>query len=572
MDLDDDFDPQMQMNAANYMNAVPMQPGYMNAAPMQQAYMNARPMQQAFMNAGPMQQGGPGVYPMPYMMNAQPQFSLYAFNQEGHIPSLKPISTPFTRDSAYHDDFPADIKPPSSTPSTSPSQDKLEITAQPALSHLKRKQEVPCMVSLKGVSKDLEEIESARPGLDLVCVIDISGSMGGVKVELIRQTIGFLITKLTQYDRLSLVIFDDTAYRVCPLLPCTSENRALLEDYAGRFTAEEGTNMLAGLECGLTVLAHRRTVNTVTSMFFLSDGVDNDVSTALQRSQVALEKYRRMIQGEFTLHTFGYGADHDSNIMCNLADQGQGAFHFVEQFESIAEAFSDSFGGLVSQVARNIEVSLSILPSPIPCHITKMYTKSDSQVFTLPGIMANESKDLVFLLQIDDTEISEEVSVSAVRASVRYQSMTGEMMVENVDLVVKLVPEVTSERLNVREDVLVNFYRVKGADILKEAGTLAENGQHQNAQMCLQRGVEELRTSLVAGHTLVAAIIRDLEDAMNRVRSEQAWRAGGAAQVKSAFKNHQMQVASSNTTYYAQPQQAAYNMQFKAYQQKKSQP
>jgi uncharacterized protein YegL len=517
-----------------------------------QQYMNASPMQSSnlFTNAYP-----------PMFMGMRPGFA--------NPQSLKSVGVPFSQDSNYQDDQPAEPKPVSISPAeTSLSkEDKLELSAQPALSPLQGLQEVPCMVSLKGVSKDLDEIERVRPSLDLVCVIDISGSMEGAKVDLVRQTIGFLVTKLTKHDRLSLVVFDNSAFRVCPLLPCDETNRPLLEEYASRFTAEGGTDMLSGLECGLKVLASRRTFNTVTSLFFLSDGVDNNRDTALARSQEALTRYRSQIRGEFTVHTFGYGSDHDSNIMCNIADQGLGAFHYVERFDSIAEAFADSFGGLVSQVARSVEVRLELLPASVQCRITKMYTKGDEEVYKLAAIMANESKDLVFLLEVAGAPVTEPVTFPAVRAHVNYLSVNGAQVTETVDLTVSVLPAGAQVELNAREDVLVNFYRVKGAEILKQASRMAETGEFQQAQTCLQRGISELRSSLVASHALVAVIIKDLEDAVERVRSEGAWRAGGAAQVQSKCMNHYAQVASSNTAYYAQPQQASYNMQFQAYQQ-----
>lgn len=602
MDLDDQRAAPPQLFAPSlvpgqtipqYMNAVPMQaqqpmpfpiPQHMNAAPMQPQqyvqYMNAAPMPVQYMSPAQMQAQQPMPFPMmqaPVFVNAYPMQMQYQrpgmnsnlFGRDLHQPnSLKTVGVCFKPDSVYRDDQPAEPKPVSaSSAASSRVEDKLELSAKAALSPLQGQQELPCMISLKGVSKDLEEIERARPGLDLVCVIDISGSMGGDKVELIRETMGFLVTKLTKYDRLSIVIFDDQAYRVCPLLPCDEVNRPTLEDYARRFTAEGGTNMLAGLECGLKVLASRRTLNTVTSLFFLSDGQDNNTGTALARSQIALTQYRSQIRGDFTLHTFGYGSDHDSNIMCNMADQGLGAFHYVEKLESIAEAFADSFGGLVSQVARSIEVRLELLPAPLVCRITKMYTKTEGQVYRLPAIMANESKDLVFLLDVAGNEVSEPVDFAAVRATVSYLSVTGAQVTETVDLRLSVLQKGVETQLNVREDVLVNFYRVKGAEILKEVSGMAENRQFKQAQACLQRGISEFRESLVASHALIAAILRDLEDAVERVRSAETWNAGGAAQVKSAGMNHYAQVASSNTACYMQPQQAAFSMQYQAYKQ-----
>jgi predicted HTH domain antitoxin len=197
-----------------------------------------------------------------------------------------------------------------------------------------------------------------------------------------------------------------------------------------------------------------------------------------------------------------------------------------------------------------------------------MYTKNKAPDFSLPTVMANESKDFVFLLEFAAVpqDLQAPVSFPVVSAMVRYNIVDGRAVEEVVELVVECVPASAHVDLNVREDVLVNFYRVKGAEILKEASELAERRQFEQARTCLDAGAKELRASLVNSHALVLALIRDLEDAKNRVRDDTAWRMGGAAQVQSAFSNHYGQSASSNVQYYAQPQQAAYNMQFQAYQ------
>lgn len=71
---------------------------------------------------------------------------------------------------------------------------------------------VPVMISLKTNLPKNEEVEKkleeSRPSIDLICVIDRSGSMAGKKIELVKDALRQLLEMLNDNDRVSLVIFD----------------------------------------------------------------------------------------------------------------------------------------------------------------------------------------------------------------------------------------------------------------------------------------------------------------------------------------------------------------------------
>jgi hypothetical protein len=56
-----------------------------------------------------------------------------------------------------------------------------------------------------------------------------------------------------------------------------------------------------------------------------------------------------------TLHTFGYGSDHDSEILRALSTAGGGSYYFVEGVDTIRCAFGDCLGGILSVVAQNLQ-------------------------------------------------------------------------------------------------------------------------------------------------------------------------------------------------------------------------
>lgn len=83
------------------------------------------------------------------------------------------------------------------------SQVKLgEVTVLPAM----------CKITSSGGS---------RTSVDLICVIDVSGSMQGSKLNLVKDTMKVLIEILTPSDRLSIITFDSDGERICPLKAAT---------------------------------------------------------------------------------------------------------------------------------------------------------------------------------------------------------------------------------------------------------------------------------------------------------------------------------------------------------------
>jgi uncharacterized protein YegL len=60
-----------------------------------------------------------------------------------------------------------------------------------------------------------------RSNVDLICVLDVSGSMSGQKIQLLKETMKFLVETLTPSDRLCIITFNNWAKRVCTLKALT---------------------------------------------------------------------------------------------------------------------------------------------------------------------------------------------------------------------------------------------------------------------------------------------------------------------------------------------------------------
>nr|CAB3474834.1 unnamed protein product [Digitaria exilis] len=112
-----------------------------------------------------------------------------------------------------------------------------------------------------------ERTESERAPLDLVTVLDVSGSMEGPKLTLLKQAMGFVIDHLGSGDRLSIVTFSSRARRIIRLSRMTDGGKALAKAAVESIFARGFTNIGDGLRVAAEVLDGRRHKNAVASLY-----------------------------------------------------------------------------------------------------------------------------------------------------------------------------------------------------------------------------------------------------------------------------------------------------------------
>lgn len=98
--------------------------------------------------------------------------------------------------------------------------------------------------------------------------------MHGEKINLVIGTFERLLKFLDEDDRLSIIIFGDTAKRLTPLLRMTDLNKKRTIKIVSGIQVDGGTNIGAGMDQALSVLKYRKCINDVTGIFLLTDGLE----------------------------------------------------------------------------------------------------------------------------------------------------------------------------------------------------------------------------------------------------------------------------------------------------------
>jgi hypothetical protein len=93
----------------------------------------------------------------------------------------------------------------------------------------------------------------------------------------------------------------------------------------------------------------------VSAILVLSDGLD---AGAAEKINILISKYERQVKNAFSMHTFGYGRDHDPELMNHIANFKDGGFNFIDKLDTMDECFLNYVGGLISLVAQKAEISV----------------------------------------------------------------------------------------------------------------------------------------------------------------------------------------------------------------------
>ena len=181
--------------------------------------------------------------------------------------------------------------------------------------------------TLLPVRTDTEK-KKETPSLAMVLVIDKSGSMGGIKIELAKEAARAAVALLGRRDKIGVVAFDGSPFWISEMHDAS--DKQYLSQQIGSLTAGGGTNLYPALEQGYFALTE--TTAKLKHVIVLSDGQSQEgdwygIASAMHTDRI-------------TVSTVGIGSGADMNLLGNLANWGGGREYFTQDPYSIPQIFA----------------------------------------------------------------------------------------------------------------------------------------------------------------------------------------------------------------------------------------
>jgi len=264
--------------------------------------------------------------------------------------------------------------------------------------------------------------------VDMVIVLDRSGSMKGRKIEDARGAVLELLSSLSAKDRFALITYSDGVHIAAGLSNVTDANRARIASAVNSIRAGGGTNLGAGLQAGIdTLISHSRHINAA-KVILISDGLANKgLTDVIALSNIAAAA----VENEFAVSTVGVGIEFNEHLMTTIADRGTGSYYYLENPAAFAEIFQKELYN--SQTAAVTAVKIQI---PKNSGVTlrdaagyPIMNQNDHLVFYPGNLRSGQTRNLFLTLQVP-TNTPKTFMLENLKLSYQYDNRVYETALE----------------------------------------------------------------------------------------------------------------------------------------------
>jgi hypothetical protein len=346
------------------------------------------------------------------------------------------------------------------------------------------------MVLLTGLKAPSVNSDDRQP-LNLVAVLDISGSMMGDKIERMKKTTQILIDHLTEQDKLGIVIFSTNFTKLASCETMTSARKEELKNRVSTLQATMQTNISGAMLMGFEILNIGD--NTTNRVLLLTDGLPN-VGEASHPGLVQLVGNR---PDRTSLTTFGFGTDHNPELLQSMASAGGGNYYYIKNADQINTAFAQELGGLVSCFAQNIKIEVKFKPGVKDVDLLNdaWEWEYDEEKLTvrLPDLFAEETKNILAKVSIEKrtSALPREVTIADVKVS--FTNLTTKKS-EVIEDKVKLEFVKQGEESKERDAEIVKIEaKLQAVKAQKQAVEMATAGNFVGAQQLMGNTVCSLQ-------------------------------------------------------------------------------
>ncbi|KAK5174626.1 uncharacterized protein LTR77_001707 [Saxophila tyrrhenica] len=239
--------------------------------------------------------------------------------------------------------------------------------------------------------------------LDIVVVIPVTSSMQGLKLNVLRDSLRFMVSSLGERDRMGLVTFGSGGGGV-PLVGMTTKNwggwSKILESIRPTGQKSIRADVVDGANVAVDLLMQRKSTNPLSTIILISDSATSDLESVdfvVSRAEAA----------KISIHSFGLGLTHKPDTMVELSTRTKASYTFVKDWMMLRECLAGCIGAMQSTSHQNVKLKLR-LPEGSPAkflkisgalQVTKRATGRDAEA-SLGDLRFGDKRDILVQLAI----------------------------------------------------------------------------------------------------------------------------------------------------------------------------
>lgn len=240
-----------------------------------------------------------------------------------------------------------------------PCEQTLCLSAETMAADLIAKPDAELLVGI-GFGSNLDADKWRRDPVNLVAVVDKSGSMGGDPIELVKRSLANVVGQLRKGDQLTIVLFGSTAHvHLSPLLIGKRGKKAAL-DSIGAIQSQGSTAMENGLRIGYDIAFETAANFPGSTRLMLFTDERPNVGKTDAESFMGMAKSAS--QRGIGLTTIGVSTIFGAELATTISSVRGGNLFFLRDNADADRLFSEEFDFMVSELAHDLKLIIS--PDP----------------------------------------------------------------------------------------------------------------------------------------------------------------------------------------------------------------
>ncbi len=205
-------------------------------------------------------------------------------------------------------------------------------------------------------------IPRERPPLNLVLLIDVSGSMQGPdRLDLALQSFRILTEQLTARDRVSIAVYAGAAGEI--LAPTPGNERARITAALDNLRAGGSTAGGEGLRLAYALAERNFNRNAINRVIIATDG---DFNVGISDPEQLQDFVERKRESGIYLSVFGYGGgNYNDLLMQRLAQNGNGVAAYIDNLAEARRVFDTEMASAMFPIANDVKIQVEFNPGRV---------------------------------------------------------------------------------------------------------------------------------------------------------------------------------------------------------------
>lgn len=328
-----------------------------------------------------------------------------------------------------------------------------------------------------GFNSNINEEDFQRKKLNLVVVLDISGSMSSSfdeyhydnsdssesesKMQIAAESVNALLDHLNPDDRFGMVLFNNSAYSAKPLNKVEETDIEAIKRHILEINANGGTNIEAGLSEATELFQNHLEENEEyeNRIIFLTDAMPNTGDTTVPRF---LEIIRDNASNKIYTTAIGIGVDFQTELIVDIMNEPGTNYYSVHSSEDFRARLDDNFEYMVSPIIFDLDFEFhsntfkidGIYGSPT----SDIHNNKVMEIKTLfpSETSGDESKGSIILMQL--SKINTESTTWDIEFELNYKDRNDNSYQNEIKIDDLLRNEEFYDNLSIRKAILFSRY------------------------------------------------------------------------------------------------------------------